>query len=282
MNTDVLTHKVNKSVLSKYLTLHSPIIEKRTTNNKRPLVVLFPWLMAKQPIIEKYTRLYTDMGMDVLQVSITPLDLLMPVQRAQVCADEVLEFFLDRTDEFDKIITHGFSVGAYIFTEVLIKISGDLEKFGAIRSRFAGQIYDSPCELTGIREGVIRSLSNSKAVQQQLLKALDWTLEARYDSATRHYVRTQQFYDVNYCGAPALFLYSRTDPISAAGCNTKTANSWQRQGFQVYSQIFDSSPHVGHYVKSKDTYIANVYAFLDSIGMLPVRTYEDDFLASFT
>ena len=34
MNTDVLTHKVNKSVLSKYLTLHSPIIEKRTTNNK--------------------------------------------------------------------------------------------------------------------------------------------------------------------------------------------------------------------------------------------------------
>ena len=40
--------------------------------------------MAKQPIIEKYTRLYTDMGMDVLQVSITPLDLMMPVQRAQV------------------------------------------------------------------------------------------------------------------------------------------------------------------------------------------------------
>ena len=54
-----------------------------------------------------------------------------------------------------------------------VQISGDLEKFGSIRSRFAGQIYDSPCELTGIREGVIRSLSNSKAVQQQLLKALE-------------------------------------------------------------------------------------------------------------
>ena len=47
-------------------------------------MVLCSWLMAKQSIVDKYCSLYTDLGIDVLQVSISPADLLMPVQRAQV------------------------------------------------------------------------------------------------------------------------------------------------------------------------------------------------------
>jgi len=253
--------------ISNYLSLHKNPVEENTTQEKRPLVIMFPWLMSKQGIVNKYIKLYTQLGFHVLQAQISPLDLLLPVQRAQVCADEVLDFLVVKSDVYDRYLTHGFSVGAYTLTEVLIKISGDLGKYAGVKSRFAGQIYDSPCELPGIREGVIRSVSDSKAVQDKMVKVLDWFLEHRYEAATKHYVRTQQFYDVNYCGVPALFLYSLTDPISAAGVTTKTINSWHQQGFQVYSHIFKDSPHVGHYPRNKKEYAANIYAFIKKLGL---------------
>jgi len=270
MQSFAFKRKMKIHKLSKHLILHSPVVENRSPSEKRPLVVLCSWLMAKQSIVDKYCSLYTDLGIDVLQVSISPADLLMPVQRAQLCADEVLDFLLNR-EEFGSLFMHGMSVAVYTFTEVLIKISANPEKYGSVRERFVGQVYDSPCELPGVREGVVQSLTRNKYMQEKLLRPLDWVLLKRYESSTRYYVRVQKFFNVNYCGSPALFLYSKVDPISAASVNTNTANSWHRQGFQVHSCIFENTPHVGHFGKHKQEYRANIYAFLENVGMLQIE-----------
>lgn len=55
-----------------------------TTPQDKPLVLLLSWLMAKKNHIYKYANLYIDKGFDVLNVTITPWQLLWPTKGAQV------------------------------------------------------------------------------------------------------------------------------------------------------------------------------------------------------
>ncbi|KAF2359767.1 Protein of unknown function DUF829 TMEM53 [Trinorchestia longiramus] len=267
--------KVKTDKISKYMTLISPVNEddtcteaqKKEFKNLKPLVLLYPWLMAEDKHVKKYTRLYTDLGIDVLKVKITPLDLLRPEPRAQKAAIEVLEYLLENTD-WHKLFIHGMSVGAYGFMEVMTKMEAHEDRYLGIRPRFIGQVWDSPCDLPGLKEGVSRSITDNRILQMKIMNALDWFLAVRYDAATRHYVKTQDMYHKNYCRAPALFLYSRADPVSGAQITTNLANWWHKFGFDVYARVFHESGHVGHYPKYKADYTAYVHAFLHRIGML--------------
>uniref|UniRef100_A0A6A7FNZ2 Transmembrane protein 53-like n=1 Tax=Hirondellea gigas TaxID=1518452 RepID=A0A6A7FNZ2_9CRUS len=267
--------KIKSTKLSEYLELLQPETEEGTFSqvhrkrNKehRPLVLMYPWLMAQDKHVEKYTRLYTDLGIDVLKVTIRPLALLNPVPRAQVAAAEVLEFLLEKED-FNKLFIHGMSVGGYGFMEVMTKMEQNEDRYLCIRSRFTGQVWDSPCDLPGLKEGVARSVTDNQRLQAWVMDALDWFLEFRYQKATRHYVKTQDMFHKNYLDAPALYLYSRADVVSKANINTDLADNWNGRGYQVFSKVFNESKHVGHYSKYKVEYKANIYAFLHHIGML--------------
>ncbi|KAA0197118.1 hypothetical protein HAZT_HAZT010075 [Hyalella azteca] len=267
--------KLHIDKISKYMTLISPVpeegtytqVQRKQYKDARPLVLLYPWLMAHDKHVAKYTRLYTDLGIDVLRVNITPLDLLRPVPRAQVAAREVLEYLLANTC-WHKLLIHGLSVGAYGFMEVMTKMEAHEDRYLSIRPRFIGQVWDSPCDLPGLKEGVSRSITNNRILQIKIMDALDWFLEFRYEAATRHYVKTQDMFHKNYCRAPSLFLYSRADPVSVPYINTNLANWWHKYGFEVFAKVFNESGHVGHFPKYKLEYTSHVHAFLHHIGML--------------
>lgn len=55
-----------------------------TVPQDKPLVVLLTWLMAKKKHIYKYANFYVDKGFDVLNVTITPWQLLWPTKGSQV------------------------------------------------------------------------------------------------------------------------------------------------------------------------------------------------------
>lgn len=46
----------------------------------KPLVILLSWLMAKRKHINKYANFYLDKGFDVLNVNVSPWQLLWPVK----------------------------------------------------------------------------------------------------------------------------------------------------------------------------------------------------------
>lgn len=50
----------------------------------KPLVVMLPWLMAKQKHVKKYAQLYTDQGYDVVRVSVSPWQVVWPKTGSQV------------------------------------------------------------------------------------------------------------------------------------------------------------------------------------------------------
>lgn len=51
---------------------------------EKPLVILLSWLMAKRKHIYKFADFYLEKGFDVLNVTITPWQLLWPVKGSQV------------------------------------------------------------------------------------------------------------------------------------------------------------------------------------------------------
>lgn len=57
---------------------------KLEENEDKPLVVLLSWLMAKKKHIYKYANFYLDSGFDVLNINISPWQLLWPRKGTQV------------------------------------------------------------------------------------------------------------------------------------------------------------------------------------------------------
>lgn len=57
---------------------------KLKIHNDQPLVVMLSWLMAKRKHIYKYATFYVDNGFDVLNINISPWQLLWPTKGTQV------------------------------------------------------------------------------------------------------------------------------------------------------------------------------------------------------
>lgn len=59
-------------------------LNRLKTELDKPLVVMLPWLMAKQNHIRKYAQLYIDHGFDVMTVNVTPWQVMWPKKGIQV------------------------------------------------------------------------------------------------------------------------------------------------------------------------------------------------------
>ncbi|XP_054259882.1 transmembrane protein 53-like [Macrosteles quadrilineatus] len=138
---------LSRQALSKSLELVTAdsvkVTQGRLVNDTpRPLVVLLSWMLAQKKHINKYCEFYVNRGCNVLTISITPWQLLFPVTGSQVVADEVLSF-LDQNSTNEPLFVHGFSVGGYVWGEVMVKMKQDLERYEHIVNRFVDTLYNA-------------------------------------------------------------------------------------------------------------------------------------------
>lgn len=61
--------------------------------------------------------------------------------------------FLYINELFSPMVLHGFSVGGYLWGEVLVKFSQDLVKYQSVTGRICGQIFDSGVDVNDIPTG---------------------------------------------------------------------------------------------------------------------------------
>ncbi|KAJ8927179.1 hypothetical protein NQ314_020455 [Rhamnusium bicolor] len=240
----------------------------------KPLVVLLSWLMARRKHIYKYADIYLQNGFDVLNVSISPWQLLWPAKGTQVVAKDLLKF-LDINAKFSPLVLHGFSVGGYVWGEVLVNISSDRERYAPVVDRIAGQIWDSPADITEISIGLPMAVfPRNKVMQAALKQYVLYHLKAFDKVATRHYIRSSQMFHTNLVRAPAQFFLSKTDPIGAESSSLRVKESWENMGIQVYWKCWDRSPHVGHFRVHQKEYISAVDTFLDNINLSRVKVAD--------
>lgn len=233
----------------------------------RPMTLLFCWLMSKEKHIRKYAQFYNNLGMDVLKVRISPYDLLRPTKGSQCVADQVLQF-LHANPSQNPLLIHGFSVGAYVFTEVMVKVEKEFEKHGHLLNRFVGQIWDSAVDLEGIPYGTSRAITNNDTIQKSMQKYLEWYLKVRYNTATIHYERASAKMHQNYVGVPALFFISNSDPVATPHMVSRVYNKWEANGHDVFVKCWEKSRHVSHYRLHPKEYEDHVIAFLERLRLI--------------
>ncbi|XP_071454229.1 transmembrane protein 53-A-like [Hetaerina americana] len=246
--------------------------------SRPPLVIILPWLMSKPKHVGKFINYYLGHGFDVLQVRTTPNQLLWPTKGANLITEDFLSF-LESNPEYDRLLVHGFSVGGYIWGYSLVRLleKGQLPKsdkdaispFDALSKRVSGAIWDSVCDFDGLPTGVSRSLFTPGSMLCNALESyLRYHLKVFHEQATQYYIRTSQVFHSSPARCPSLLLFSKADLISTTRTSLGLYNVWTELGMPVFTKCWEKTPHVGHYAKHPQEYIATLNSFLEKIGLI--------------
>ncbi|XP_041472206.1 transmembrane protein 53-like [Lytechinus variegatus] len=233
----------------------------------RPLVLLLSWLVAKEKHVNNFSRIYLDRGCDVLVVKMKPMQILLPQSGSQVVAQRVVDFLQLEDNRERPIFVHSFSVGGYLYAEILQKMMAAEKSKGEMTDRIIGQIYDSVVDLDKVAFGIANALFSHKMIQKSVEKSIDGYLAMMYRPATQHYARASRLFYNNPVKAPSLFFYSYADPV---GCATAIENCVQHLRTKVghdniYTKSFQKSRHVSHMHKHKEEYLCSLFSFLKEI-----------------
>jgi len=107
----------------------------------RPLSILLCWLMAKNNAVNKYVGFYLDKGFDVLTVRISPTQLLLPTKTNRIVEEELMPIL--QKSNHPKSIVHGFSVGGYVFGQMLRVANEQPAEYSQTMQKMVAQIWDS-------------------------------------------------------------------------------------------------------------------------------------------
>ncbi|KAL7302884.1 uncharacterized protein LOC106653986 [Trichogramma pretiosum] len=266
-NIELLTDDVSQPAIIKPET--KKIINPRESNaDNRPLLVLLCWLLSKRNHIMKFVNFYMEQGFDVVTVSMTPWQLMWPVKGSRIIALDLLEF-LEQNKHYEQIFLHGFSVGGYMWGEVMDFVHKDRKKYDDVVNRVVGHVWDSAADISELTIGTPRAVfPNNEVLQNAMKKYLEYHMKAFHKQATQYWIRSSQLFHLNLVRSPALFIVSDTDPVGSLESNMRVKESWDSLGTKTYMKIFRNTPHVGHFRAHPKEYVAELYTFLDRLQLI--------------
>lgn len=83
--------------------------------NTKPIVVIISWLFASKTQINKYSKLYTDQGMDVLVGRISFAQSLFNIKSTVRFGQNIVDILHSNEDEYKEIFVHSFSAGGLMW-----------------------------------------------------------------------------------------------------------------------------------------------------------------------
>ncbi|CAH0591680.1 unnamed protein product [Chrysodeixis includens] len=244
-----------------------PSTMKLNHDIKKPLCIIMNWMRAKPSHVQKYAALYLAQGFDVVSVSCTPWQLTWPVKGSQVIADRLLKFL--EVNSQNPLVLHGFSVGAYVWAELLVQAVQDKQRYQPVLDRIVSQVWDSAADIHEIPVGFPTAVfPRNKLLQETFRAYIKLHMKLCHNLATKHYMKATEVFHSTPCRAPGLFLVSKTDPIGAEHRSRDVCDHWVRSGMKCSVKCWDKSPHVLHYSKHPEEYKAAVFSHLDQCGLL--------------
>lgn len=175
------------------------------------------------------------------------------------------------------IICHGFSVGGYLYGEVLNILQDQSHKYGVeeFRNRVYGQIFDSPVDFYGIPTGVARAVTSDQKKAAKIESALEWYME-KFQNITRDYIRSSETFRSNVLKTRSLFLYSLSDPVCDPEHIENIARNWRSSGIEAETIFWERAPHVTSFKMYPREYKYYVKEFLWRTGIPGHRMSKDD------
>ena len=235
-------------------------------SNQPPLVVLLTWLAAQEKHIEKYRSLYLKKGFDVMTVKTSPYELLFPGFGAKKIAQKCTQTLQKELSDYPKVLLHCFSVGAYMFGEMLMEMKKEQnqDEQKRLENRIKGVVFDSivAFEFEGISDGVSRSITPNPILMNLLKLLIKTHMIVNYGVATKHYRAASESVWNNYLRVPALYLVSENDKIGTPHKNKEISEVWKKLGIDVTFKLWEKSDHVKHYINHQQEYEQLIDHFL--------------------
>ncbi|XP_068595998.1 transmembrane protein 53-A [Brachionichthys hirsutus] len=271
VSLDITVQRLSKRVT--YVSAPSSVVMERQpqpSGERKPLTLLLPWLGSRPQAVEKYCDIYLRADCDVLVVESDVRHFLWP--RSGV--DEGLRLLeLLQSDRFVSrpLLVHAFSIGGFTYTQLLLQMSQDQQKYQALTQRIKGQIYDSL--VIGSVELMATGLGKSVYPGwEKLIKNAALT----YFSVFRRH--TTDYFDVcidafrnSPVRAPALFFYCENDVISDYLAVEEMMAHLRTRGIEVTGKKWEDSTHAGHLKRHQQEYLTSVNAFLQSLRLVPLK-----------
>lgn len=258
---------LHTKVLDKNLVFQSQVDDSSESEKrkvKRPLAIVLSWMSAKGNHIDKYCNIYLQRGFDVLTVHITPQQLLFPTTGSQVVAANILKY-IDSHTEFDRILIHAFSVGAYLMGEVFVKLQESKTRNQNLNQRIIGMILDSAVDVQGLSTAFPRAVAKNPLT----VKVLEWYVNAHmemmHNIATKHYLKASESFHNTPLHCPALLFVSKADKVGTPAVNQVLADNWIAKGVDVKLKCFEKSQHVSHMYFYKDEYVREIDSFISKL-----------------
>ncbi|KAK3586298.1 hypothetical protein CHS0354_002799 [Potamilus streckersoni] len=248
--------------------------DKRSATNKRPLMLLFGWMLAKRKHLNKYGNMYISKGFDVITIQVKPYQILIPTQ-----IQKVIQNVLDLLEQDSKtprrsIMVHGFSVGGYVYGEMLVKLKNESDRYDAIQKGLRGQIFDSPVDFDGIPKGFSSALTKNHMVRGVMRNLLEGYLRFFQQSISSHYIRSSNTFKSNDLQLPSLMVYSHSDPVCDPEAIESLGKQWRMRNIHSVTKHFEDSKHVSIFYKHPEEYVETILKFLDDIGLEEHRSED--------
>ncbi|CAG7661217.1 unnamed protein product, partial [Allacma fusca] len=197
------------------------------------LVLMLGWLQGSRKHLKKYAEYYLDHRFDALIVPLPWYDPLWPELGAKMSTKNIAEFLAGNV-QYENILVHAFSGGAYTWGEVRITMKQNQSKFASVEKRIVGQIFDSitPMDMDIVTVRFPKALlPHNPTLQLVLEKYLRFHLTALSDHTTRHYNQSfQDLQDIKSIKTPILVFASRDDHISSSKNVQDYISHWLESG----------------------------------------------------
>lgn len=239
--------------------------------DSKSLVVLLSWLGGRRKDLEKFCKFYDDLGFDVLIARIHPIQVLQPVKCAKPIASDIVNFLVD-SENYERVVIHGFSAGGYLWGECLVNMRENPDKRKIIEEKVKAQVYDSIAGVQEVKIGVSKVLFPSNLFMQRAsMNLIQQYLNTFNNFCIKHYQKSDDTFHHDSLHAPTLLFFSNTDILGTQEMHSRIRDNFMANGIEVTSKCFNDSPHIQHFIKHKAEYTKYLLNLLQSSQLIEAQ-----------
>ena len=128
------------------------------------------------------------------------------------------------------VLFHSFSMGGFLFGQCLRSMDAQPDTYGEYKHLIKAQILDSPPDMGSIAFGISKGINLPKGLEKPVESLVNLFLKATESTTGVEYEASRQAFFRNEAKSPALWFYSKSDPISRWQDCEYVWKRWQKQG----------------------------------------------------